>query len=905
MAVTSTLLRARGHLALLALLLVCGPAWGQAAVETKNADFERADATGKLPADWVYIAPQDGDGSLALGEGRDGGHAAQVTCTRLDKGWGPGFGQVGVVALKADQWYEARFWARGEGLTRGVFVAVRDTTDWSDNRLWQLVFAGPLWREFRLRFHSTKALPAEVSRFQFSFDSTGTLWVDDVRIVEAEPDKPANVLAVEGRKNLLPNGSFEAGAFGWATYGADELFGELDPTTAADGQRSFRITLEDGKLPVYYNDFTYRLRAQASRETLRHLPLCPIGYCPVAKGKPVTFSFQIKASRDGLPVIAHLIEGSGKATTRTFSATTQWQRLSFTATPQAEIAFVVVGLDATPELELPATLWLDALQLELGDQPTDYEPAFPVELALDTGHEGNTYLLGEKVAPRLSLVNLVERDQTVRVAVEVEDFFGSREERYARDVPLKAAEAWGQDVDLGITQPGFYRLHLTLSGDGWRTSRSLRAAVIYPFEQQYPGADGFLGINHAFVSDLYMRRARAMGLTWVRSWFCKWQDVQPQPGAPDFAEADAQYERLRGLGVHVQLCLADPTSEWASTAPDPLEGTTGGEAQSRRVWWLPRSFDLYEAYVRAVAEHFRGKVRHYEVFNEPSDRKGGESSNLDLAHTYLTFLATARRAVRAASADSLLLGAGLGYLRDAENLSLIVASMDILSEHRYPGLQPTSGMLADFAGVRETLAASRGERPIWITEYGLYADDDPDPTTADSRFTIHYAADSERLAATYAAKHHIVALASGVEKVFYHIGNWPFVMNREHGCCFHPFFEWAGVPRKTLVALNTLAWVLPPGTRHVRSWTGPNQVFGFDFRHADARVCALWCEGGVQVPQALRDRLKATGVGVTDVSGARLEVLPGVLGEAPLYLSARGAEQVEAVEGLASALRGG
>ncbi|MGD9519471.1 MAG: beta-galactosidase [Armatimonadota bacterium] len=885
---------------LVALLVMVGAACAQT-VEVRNADFEQADATGTAPEGWSYIAPRQGEGFLTLAEGRQGGHSAQVTCTRLDEPWGPGFGQTGVVSVKGDQWYEVRFWAKGRGLVKGAFVALRDTSNW-ENRLWKQFYVTPFWEEYRLRFFSRKELPAALSRFQFSFDSTGDLWVDDITIVETEPEKPVN-LDVAGRKNLLPNSSFELGAFGWATYGADELFGEVDTSTAAEGVGSFRILLEPGKLPVYYNDFTSRLRSRASHDTLRQLPICPIGYCPVQSGRPVTFSFSAKGSREGLPIVAHLIEGSGKTTSRTFTVGTQWQRFSFAATPQEGMVFPVVGINAEPDLAFPAGLWLDALQLEVGETATPYEATFPVEVVLDTGREGNVYTLGEKVTPRLTALNASPDAQSAEVVVEVEDFFGRRAERARRSLSLQAGGNWSGDLDLGVTQPGFYRLHLTVSGEGWSTSRPIRTAVIYPFDRQYPGADGFLGINHAFVSDLYMRRAKAMGLTWVRSWFCKWQDVEPRQGAFDFDEADLQFERLRRMGLHVQLCLSDPSSEWASTAPPTVTGLTN-ESQSRRVWWLPRSFDDYETYVREVAGHFDGRVRHYEVFNEPGDRKGGDEGNLDMASNYTTFLTRARKAVRSVSADNLLMGAGLHYLKGIEDLGPVVRNIDILSEHRYPGLRTTALMMQDLAETHERLKAAGGDRPIWITEYGLYADDDPDPTTAESRFTIHWGTDSERLAAIYAAKHHIVALAGGVEKVFYHIGNWLFQVNREHGCCFHPFFEWGGVPRKTYVALNALAWVLPPGTQPARSYTGANDFFAFEFRHGDTVIVALWSEGGLRLhpPAALLADLNSSGAQFTDVSGARLAALPEVVTDAPIYVTATSAARAEAVRRFLEAL---
>ena len=555
-------------------------------------------------------------------------------------------------------------------------------------------------------------------------------------------------------------------------------------------------------------------------------------------------------------------------------------------------------MDANADI-LPVTLWVDALQLELGARATPYEPCFPVECALDMGREGNVYLLGETVAPVLTAYNHSDTSQTVSVRVEVEDFFGERETTFEERRTFEARAAQEEPIPVGIGEPGFYRLHLTVTGQGWRTSRSLRAAVIYPL----PAADGFLGTNHAFVSDLYLRRAKAMGVTWVRSWFCKWQDVEPERGRFDFDEADRQYEWLRQFGMHVQLCLGDPASEWASTAPKTLDASTGSEAQSRRVWWLPKSFDDYERYVREVAARFRGRVKHYGVFNEPTNRKGGADSNLDLVNTYPLFLQRAQSAIRSVDAGNQLMGAGLGYFREARDLSPIVHQIDLLSEHRYPGLSPTANLLSSFADVRQKLRGAGGERPIWVTEYGIYADDDPDPTTERSRFMQHFGDDSERLAATYVAKHHVILLASGVEKVFFHIGNWPFYVNREHGCGFHAFFEWGGVPRKTYVVLNTLAHLLRPGFRHSRTWTGTNHFFAFEFERDREQVIAFWAEGGSAVPVQARQAVNRSGATIVNVCGRRLTQLPATIEDSPLYVIVRAESQREAMLALLESMR--
>ena len=431
--------------------------------------------------------------------------------------------------------------------------------------------------------------------------------------------------------------------------------------------------------------------------------------------------------------------------------------------------------------------------------------------------------------------------------------------------------------------PGFYRLHLCLQGDGYEHHQQVRFAVMFPYAQTYPNADSQFGINHAFVSDHFMRLARDAGVTWVRSWFLKWDDVEPEKGRFDFSEADLQLNRLLKLGYRVEVCLATPSCRWSSSAPADLEGTTGAEAELRRNWWLPTSFDDYENYVFHVVEHFKDRVEHWEVFNEPHGGKGGPGSNLDLKTNYIEFLHHARAGARRADPSCQILGAGYHYVGHAIKQQNALAVMDVISEHAYPRLARPKSWQKRWDQLRETFEAAGGPKPIWQTEYGIYADDDPDPTTARSRFLVHLGKASEREAATHVVEHYVIALAGGVEKVFFHIGNWPWQVNREHGCGFHMFFEYGGLPRKTYVAHNVLAWMLSPeGRFHRRIHAGP-RLFAYEFRTPDKSTIVAWRTTQAPLNSEARAALCADHVEVRDVAGKDVRRELKRLGNSPVY----------------------
>jgi len=873
-----------------------------------NGDFEQLSPDGAAPVDWAYIASDGGEGSLSLGEGLEGGHCAKITYTQLGRRWGPGVGQLNVVEVKSGQWYELSFWARQEGLSTGVIVGLRDTTNWDDNQLWQWVYPSSEWRRFRLPFQAHRDLSPQVSRLQFSFDSLGTVWLDRVSLVETEPPPFPNLIDLGQVRNRIPNSSFEVGAFGWGTYGSTFLVGEIDQATAHHGRCSFKLDLSPGRLPIEWNDFTYVQRGKPTHLPQAGLSLASVGYLPVTKGRPMCLSAYLKLDRPG-QVRMGLIEETGAEQANLVDVGTDWSRCVVPLTPQSEHAFVRFALEPGQADPRPTILWVDAVQLETGDKPTDYAPALPVEIGFDTGREGNLYHVGEPAEAKMLLYNAQDKDEQVTVHFSVEGFFHETVREADLTVHAPAQKPAWKSIDLPNlagkgrrpnTDSGFYRLHARWESpavvgaasaatavSAGPQERQFRFGVIHPLRDNYRGQGTFLGQNHAFTDAGLMRLTRDAGSSWVRSWFVRWDDIEPRPGEFHFAEADAQLVWLRKLDFNVEFCLGDPSSEWASTAPADLRDTTGAEAESQRVWWLPRDMQAYEDYVAALMARYGDQVKHWEIFNEPVNGKGGPNGNLDFDRNYLLFLQAARRAAQRTHKDVEIMGAGLGYLAGMKDISPILSAIDILSEHRYPGLQPASDFGAGLHSAVDQMRALGQPKPIWITEYGLYADDDPDPTTAQSGFLIHQGEDSELLAATYAIQHEVMALANGADHFFFHIGNWPIILNREHGCGFHPFFEWNGLPRKMLVAQNTLSWALPPGSRFVRAISATPPLMAYEFATPKGTTIVTWATPAVALSAQAQKALEGEGVEVYDVAGRGMRDVKEVR-EVPAYIVTRG-----------------
>lgn len=215
---------------------------------------------------------------------------------------------------------------------------------------------------------------------------------------------------------------------------------------------------------------------------------------------------------------------------------------------------------------------------------------------------------------------------------------------------------------------------------------------------------------------------------------------------------------------------------------------------------------------------------------------------------------------------------------------------DLYSVHNYPGGAPES-MQQDFDKLNALMDANGGRKPMWMTEFAYYADDDPDPITRGWPNLL----ESEYLQACYNTRACAIMLASGVEKVFYHI--WPSTLNQDSGAVL--FFEYGSEPRKVAATQAAMAWLLGPRPVFVDRVTLENDdVFGYVFKAPDY-LQVKGKETCVAMVWSRFDRLplsRLAQVEYYDIGGKKVEGKLQ-LSEAPMYLRMpmKGAEAVAGV----------
>ena len=212
----------RSFLSAVALLCVAACAHADETNLVANGSFERSGNRPGAPADWSAAGGAAVRQELTQDTGRDGGHSARLRCTRFG-GDAPDshamLCQVGKVGVTRGRWYRLSFWSRAEGITAGsVQVALVNTRPWANAGLAAAFTPTARWERTEILFQARADLPPQASRLQFWFTSTGTLWLDDVVLVESKdgPQWYPQIGAV-GVKNLVPNSSFECGTSGWGS----------------------------------------------------------------------------------------------------------------------------------------------------------------------------------------------------------------------------------------------------------------------------------------------------------------------------------------------------------------------------------------------------------------------------------------------------------------------------------------------------------------------------------------------------------------------------------------------------------------------------------------------------------------------------------------------------------------
>lgn len=237
---------------------------------------------------------------------------------------------------------------------------------------------------------------------------------------------------------------------------------------------------------------------------------------------------------------------------------------------------------------------------------------------------------------------------------------------------------------------------------------------------------------------LHMHRADA-GTAWPsipfgswRLWdaYVGWSQLEPVRGQWSFGKLDRYVAMAKITNVELLLPLA-MTPGWASARPQEASAYRPGNSAE------PASMDDWRAYVTAVGTRYKGRIRQYEIWNEPSDQShytGSVDKLVEMAceaHRILKAIDPVNMIVSPASAGG---GRHIAYL-DRFLAAGGKRCIDVVAHHFYVFQKPPEAMLPLIRDVRAVMKKNGvNHLPLWNTETGWWIENG-DGTPEDAYIT--------------------------------------------------------------------------------------------------------------------------------------------------------------------------
>lgn len=628
-------------------------------------------------------------------------------------------------------------------------------------------------------------------------------------VIDAEPPRKGNV---------LENSSFELGlSRGWSILGLlpDEQRAAVAEDDAHHGGNCVGLRFDGGGSET----LTGRFR------TLRPYQTHTLSAWVRATGGTAWVHLALEngyVPGDGSP---HRIE------TRTELTAGQWTRVHATGVtvPGPENAYAVRISAGGAQA---GSVLVDAVQLEEGES-TAYQPCAVLEAGLSPASPTGISGWDEPLRYEMRLVNDSAVQKTVVLRIEVSDFWGRVVETNAQSINLEPGSAVFAE-ERPPKARGSLRVRVWV--DARENFEDEITLTVVP-APRYPGLHGDSRFGqHVRLEPWQLGVAKRLGAGWIRlhdaSTHLSWDSVEPEPGK--WVWADAEVDMVRESGLEI-LAVLGRAPAWAVTDADGSHPSRGG-------WLYPTELDAWERYVEAVVGHFRGRVDHWEIWNEPWGFGVGDGTK------YAELAKRAYRAAKRGNPECHVIGfCTWGGAREFNNAALAGGVMDMcdsVSWHYYSPLGVDA--YARGRSVWDALAIEAAGKPVWMTEgmggytysWHSYLVDAVDDPYSRKPLAPKFRAEEAAVSGATAIAN---ILATGSEKTFWYWSPW------EGSGSIRPdrytWFEYDGQMKPHAAMLAVSAYFLD-GTRTAGRIEGEDGLVACLFERDGEAGAVVWDQRG-------------------------------------------------------------
>lgn len=231
-------------------------------------------------------------------------------------------------------------------------------------------------------------------------------------------------------------------------------------------------------------------------------------------------------------------------------------------------------------------------------------------------------------------------------------------------------------------------------------------------------AGGYLLDSPADYEETVWRRIAEAGATSVRQ-AASWREIEAVKGNYDWSQVESTLQYCRKYPQIRPYLLVVNTPGWARA-----------DGQPSHLPPVPSAIPDWKNFCRALAEHYRGFVNHYEIWNEQNGF-GWEVPPYNQFDKYLPILRAAYEGLKEGNPDCVV---SLGGLDDAAGNSPIFTKgsydlklkdygnttmWDAFGDHPYGD---TKSMMAKLRAIKGIAAGyGDGDLELWLTEYGFHS----------------------------------------------------------------------------------------------------------------------------------------------------------------------------------------
>ena len=308
-----------------------------------------------------------------------------------------------------------------------------------------------------------------------------------------------------------------------------------------------------------------------------------------------------------------------------------------------------------------------------------------------------------------------------------------------------------------------------------------------------------------------------LGIKWAR---CQtgWARTEKECGIYDFAWLDYTVDKLLEHGVNPWLSVSFGNPLYTPEMKCIREEDGGTEiikTPYHGVGFPPihteKERTAWKNYVHALAEHFKGRVAYYEVWNEP-DLLSFWKCQPD-AKEYAEFVKTTSRTIKAVDPEARIIGGAVAWGMTAWSLRWIEECfqagmadyIDVLSYHGYKGV-PERHSIQEITAFKRLLNRYKPGLPYWQGEAGMQS---YVPQEAVGMAALSSMKSSESIQARMLLRRFLLEMNNGCAMT-----SWFHFSDFAHYATFKATFHYGlihledGTPKQAFQAYRALATVL-------------------------------------------------------------------------------------------------